>query len=84
MTGYQTAKYVVRLAEPELVVEAEVEAPDLPVQRRPTVLQAPLRPGAGFLQDYLSQECGLQATEEIIVIYPGFVWIMIMISLFFL
>ena len=31
MTGYQTAKYVVRLAEPELVVEAEVEPPHLPV-----------------------------------------------------
>ena len=45
-------------------MEAEVEGPDLPVQRRPAVLQSSLRPPAGFLQDDLAEERRLEAGEE--------------------
>ena len=54
--GQNSPQQVVSLAQHQLVVEAEEEGPDLPVQGGAAVTDPPGAPGAGLVQDHGVEE----------------------------
>ena len=62
--GYDPAQQVVGLTQHQLVVEAEEEVPDLPVQGRPAVADPLGASRAGLVQDYLIEERSLEPSDS--------------------